>query len=536
MVQDVSGEETETERLEVCLHKSRFGEDILESASTFTIKEPYFTFTEDGEATLRIDHPSDLIACQDQSANGRSTSDNDVSSLAEDATAAEESGRRCKDEGNAALQKQNIPLAHAKYTQGLEAVGQKSGSPANSDLARDLFRNRAHVNLLLNQLDEAITDATASLIGGDDQRSKELDSKANFRAGTAAYNLGEFGRAKDFFEEQTKLTPDDKSASISLRRTKVRLREQETGTYNWVKIRTGLSQARPYVDAATFLNNIEIGGSPGRGRGLFMTRDITAGEIVMCEKAFCMSWGHDVETLTAMTCDIRDDQIRLSPVGLSRSITRMLLCNPSQIARVLWLYGDYQGDGKNVSRSEDGPIVDTFRVHDIMSRNAFGPGSQFGEDSLRNASTGLWIHAAFINHSCIPNTKKEYMGDLMVLRAIRPITKGEEIFHSYDETSDYDARQMSLMATWGFECSCALCAAEKMDDPAVRKKRRELASDADAFLQREDCSGAKGIVIARARHLLKRIDETYNDERYKGLPRMASQRIREWLAKASPRR
>jgi len=41
-------------------------------------------------------------------------------------------------------------------------------------------------------------------------------------------------------------------------------------------------------------------------------------------------------------------------------------------------------------------VVDVFRVHDIVSRNAFGPGSQFGEESVSKASTGLWIWAAYI--------------------------------------------------------------------------------------------------------------------------------------------
>ena len=67
MVQDETGDETE--RLEICLHKSRHGEDVLDSASHFVIKEPYFTLTEQGEATLRIDHPSDLIVCKDEVAN-----------------------------------------------------------------------------------------------------------------------------------------------------------------------------------------------------------------------------------------------------------------------------------------------------------------------------------------------------------------------------------------------------------------------------------------------------------------------------------
>ncbi|KAK3942908.1 hypothetical protein QBC46DRAFT_379061 [Diplogelasinospora grovesii] len=529
MVQDQEGGGDEIERLEVCLHKSRHGQDVLESASVIVIKEPYFTLTEEGEATLRIDHPSDLIIYRKDEI---STETND------DVAAVEKLAKSCKDKGNTALTKGDLPLAHAHYTNGLKIARQDAVSSTSPDLARDLSRNRAHVNLLLNQLDEAIADSKAALIGAGDERSQELDSKAYFRAGCAAYNLGQYDDAKHFFEERLKLAPGNKEATIYLRNIEKRLREQSTGKYDLTKLRTTLSRARPRVDAANFFTNTVVKDSAGKGRGLFAARDIPAGDIVMAEKAFCTVWGFDEDALTAMTYDVRDDRIRVSPVGLTRSIVQKLLSNPSQIGKVMDLFGDYQGDNSGKDVFDGCAVVDTFRVHDIMSRNAFGPGSQFGEEGgVQNASTGLWIHAAYINHSCIANAKKEYIGDLMVLRAITPIKAGEEIFHSYDESSDYEARQEALMTTWGFECNCALCEVEKEDSPAVRKKRRDLATEADEFVEREHWSGAKRITIVKAQRLAKAIEETYDAKRYKeGVPRLATRTIQEWLAKASPRK
>lgn len=469
MVLDEDGDETEC--LEVCLHKARHGEEILESASVFVIKEPYFTLTDQGEATIRIDHPSDIVICSDGSSNSSLVSAPEGTGQAEeDPVALEKIARTCKDKGNAALKQNDLPLAHAKYTEGLQIAKQAVVSHTYPDLARDIFRNRAHVNLLLNRLDEAKADAEASIIGSQDPRSKTLDSKAQFRAGCAAYNLGEYKEAKRFFEEQQKLTPDDTDATTNLRKIEMRLREQETGTYDWKGIRAGLSRARPRVDAASFTGNTEVKDSLGRGRGLFVTRDVPAGELVVCEKAFCVIWSHEHEALTAMTYDVRDDRIRVSPVGLTKAIVQKLLGNPSQSKRVMDLYGDYAGDGNDISRTEDGPVVDTFRVQDIVSRNAFGPGSQFGDEGARNASTGLWIWAAYVNHSCVPNLRKEYVGDTMVLRATRRIAAGEEVFISYDESRDYGVRRAALMTTWGFECDCKRCAEEKGSGLAVRKR------------------------------------------------------------------
>ncbi|XXH02260.1 hypothetical protein Hte_008629 [Hypoxylon texense] len=541
MVYGEDGEEGgEIERLEVCLHKIRHGKDILESASEFIIKEPYFTLTDQGEATLRVDHPSDLIVCQDETANNTLASLNGGKDDVNGVAAAEEFAKACKDQGNTALEKQNLPLAHAKYTEGLKVARQDTVSDSNPNLARDLSRNRAHVNLLLSQFDEAKADAKSSLTGREDQRSKDLDSKAYFRAGSAAYNLGEYQEAKGYFEEQQKLSPGNDTARAYLRNIEKRLQEQENGAFNFKKIRAGLSRSRPRVDAASYVGNTEIKDSPGRGRGLFATRDIPAGEIVMCEKAFCVVWGHEKEALTAMTYDVRDDRIRVSPVGLTKSLVQKLLCNPSQIGKVMDLYGDYQGDGKNdVSSIEDGPVVDTFRVHDIVSRNAFGPGNQLGDSgdgAGGGASTGLWVRAAYVNHSCVPNAEKEYVGDLLVLRATQPVAAGQELFHAYDQSGDYESRQRALLTTWGFTCGCALCAAEEGDEPAARKRRKALADEADAFVGREPWARAKRLAVVKAKRIARDIEGTYDAERYKGLPRLAARTIQEWLGLAGERR
>jgi tetratricopeptide (TPR) repeat protein len=514
MVQDEDG--SDAERLEILLHKTRYSEDVLESTKQFIIKEPYFTLTEQGEPTLRIDHPSDLVICHEEGTKDWA-----------DAAAAEKAATRFKTQGNNALKKQDLPLAHEKYTTGLAI--------AKPDLARDIFRNRAYVNLLLGRLDEVKTDARASLTGRDDQKSKELDSKAYYRAGSASYNQSRWQEAKRFFQEAQKLTPDDKDAKVQLKKIEARLREEEAGGYNLMKIRTGLSKARSRVDAGNFIKNTVVKDSPGKGRGLYATRDLAPGETVMCEKAFCVVWGHEEDTLTAMTYDIRDDRIRVAPVGLAKALVQKCLNQPSQTEDLMDLFGDYQGEGSDVYSNEDGPVVDIFRVHDIMSRNAFGPGSQFGEESARNASTGLWRHAAYINHSCLANTTKEFAGDMIIIRATEPIKAGEEIFHPYDASLDYETRQGFLERTWGFRCVCKLCDAEKEDGQEIRDKRMELMGEADAFIDKTPWAGAKRVVLRKAANILKSLDATYDEGRWEGLPRRHTEGIKAWLVKASPR-
>lgn len=534
MVQDQDGDEIE--RLEMCVHTSRDDEDVLESTKDFVIKEPFFTLTDQGEATIRIDHPSDLVAFEDESALTRATSNDGGKDQSDDAETAENLARAGKTKGNAALKRKDLPQARTDYTRALKYGRQDVVAKTHPDLSRDIARNRAYVNLRLDRFDEAILDSKTALVGEQDQRSKDLDGKAYYYAGCAAYSLGEYQEAKTYFEQLEKLTPGDEDAKAYLKRIRMRLREQEEGTYDMKRIRASVSRGRPRVDAATFTCKTKVKDSPVSGHGLFAAVDIPAGEVVGCEKAFCVVWTHEKDASTAMTHDIRDDKIRASPLGLTRSIVRKLANNPSQIKKVMEMYGDYQGSGTDVASTEEEPIVDVFRIQDIVSRNAFGPGNQFDAEEGDQTSAGLWIWAAIANHSCAANVIREHVGDLLLFRAARSIAAGEEIFGSYTELTGFDARQAALMDTWGFECKCALCSVEKGDDPAVRRKRKELAKEADVFVQREHWANAKRLTIVKAQRLLKALDATYDGEKYKGLPRIATRGIRDWLAKASPRR
>jgi hypothetical protein len=42
----------------------------------------------------------------------------------------------------------------------------------------------------------------------------------------------------------------------------------------------------PLIDCATHSSPVEIRKSPGRGNGLFTTKDVKSGELLLCEKAF----------------------------------------------------------------------------------------------------------------------------------------------------------------------------------------------------------------------------------------------------------
>lgn len=480
LVQDLEGNGDDLERLEICLHTHKHGKEMLEcSAGTvLVVREPYFTVSEQGVMAVRVDHPSDLeFLDSEEEALGHMSG---CSCQCEDADTAARKARHCKEKGNAALARRDPASACAHYTLGLsqhepdQHQTRAKCHPNNTHLdaiVRDLYRNRAHTHLLLNRLDAAKRDALSSLIesSATDIESRALNSKSYYRAGCAAYNLRDYGEAKAMFSRRLELTPEVGDATT--KKVEQRVLERDIGAYELPQMRAvaALPRSRE-MDAASFLGRTQVGGSQGRGRGLFAACDVPCGGLVLCEKAFCVAWGDAVASpATAITYDVRDSRIRLSPISLVRAVVEKLRGTPSYMDQVLDLYDGYrQDDGAHrpkVDTDDRIPVVDVFHVHDIVSRNAFGldpstriskkPGVDTGGAAI---STGLWTHAARINHSCLPNIEKEFIGDMMVIRAKRPIAAGDELLHSYvDETSSYRARQEALATTWGFECNCGRC-------------------------------------------------------------------------------
>ncbi|KAK4493981.1 hypothetical protein PRZ48_015167 [Zasmidium cellare] len=493
-------------------------EKVLEFSRKMVIKEPYFTLSDSAEPTLRVDHPSDLgIEPFDV---GR---DKGV-----------ECAEKYKTKGNIALRQGDLADAYSCYTQGLGIALKSVGNDGETHgLASDIHRNRSHVNLLLGRFDEALADALSSVTQKTSDKARALDAKAYFRAGCAAYRLEDWHKAKKYFSFQQQLAPDDRDAKVHQRKTEIRLREQAGAGYRFEKLKTSLSRSHPRVDAATYTGSTAIAKTTSHGQGLFATNDIAKGDIVLCEKAFCIVWAHEEAAWTTMTLDARDERIRAFPAGLAKALVQKLRNNSSQVEKVQALFSDHKGLDQLVM-SDGEPVIDTFQIHDIICRNAFSPGAQFGEEDVRRASAGLWIRASYMNHSCVPNTEREFIGDLMVVRASRDVKAGDEITHIYDDSNDLEKRAESLMRTWGFVCECPRCLAEREDGKVLRDQRRVLEDRANALIERESPVGASRLVVRKAENLAKAIEGTYDAKRYEGLPRPALMNLERWLVAARP--
>jgi hypothetical protein len=111
---------------------------------------------------------------------------------------------------------------------------------------------------------------------------------------------------------------------------------------------------------------------------------------------------------------------------------------------------------------------------------------------LSGSSTGLFVVAARLNHSCAANVHHVWHAADQRMRVIarRDIAAGEELCTHYtDALGTFDERQERLQRDYGFRCACAVCAlsgADRAASDARRMALRELESSVlRALLSRE---------------------------------------------------
>lgn len=81
--------------------------------------------------------------------------------------------------------------------------------------------------------------------------------------------------------------PHNSEASVFLGRAQSRTVEQKSGVYNFKELQANAKKLRPpHLDHATYIGPVEIRQTESKGRGLFVTKAVKAGELLLCEKAF----------------------------------------------------------------------------------------------------------------------------------------------------------------------------------------------------------------------------------------------------------
>lgn len=400
------------------------------------------------------------------------------------------------------------------YTEAIALAQDKSHVRA------DLLGKRAGINLILAKFDAAIEDALASVSGGSG------DWKAYFTAGRAAYGLRDYQASQDYHQQALKLNPSNSSIQRELERCSNRMDEAKLGDFDFKKTFELVNYRSVHVDHASFTTRTYVAESALHGRGLFAKEPIKAGEIIFCEKAYIMPNQYEPSRASA---------------ALYATLVSQLYDNPSQAKRVLDLDGgNYARSGLEGTVVDGVPVTDIFLIENIRRRNCFNAPLTTREEIVTRPTAngpsqtkGLWAHASYMNHSCVPNTAKSFIGDMLISRAVRDIAADEELCQNYTSVKAQCGRRQAGFQSWGFKCTCALCVGEAKSTAEAEERRTQLLSQIEKFAKKKPPKSMMAEATIRSmERMTKELEDMHEAEVYVGLPRLTLIYPTMWLLEA----
>lgn len=151
-----------------------------------------------------------------------------------------------------------------------------------------LKQNRSLALTRTGQYDAALAD-TGFPNFGDSPAVKSL-----YRAAEALYHLERFEVCCQVLGQLLTQRPKNPEATTFLARAKKRLAERDLGIIDLSSLQIQATMlSPPRIDHATYLGPIEIRESSTHGRGVFVTKAVKAGDLLLCKKAFSYAYMSD---------------------------------------------------------------------------------------------------------------------------------------------------------------------------------------------------------------------------------------------------
>eukprot|EP00759_Apiculatamorpha_spiralis_P007273 PhF_6_TR14267/c0_g1_i1/m.22946 len=313
-----------------------------------------------------------------------------------------------KKKGNQAFNAGQFDDAIAHYTTAINY-----GDSPQQDV---LFSNRAACYLSLKQFEKALEDANLCI------QWNPTNGKGHYRKYLALKELKRPLQAQD-------------ALRITARHVKGCDPELEV-------LR---SQNMPTVD---FRGPVEIRFSGTHGIGIYATRDIHAGEVLLRESP---------------TVYVPDRNYALRRPGppltyaerMTEAVSQMMALretNPTRFQQLMELYGGVtEGDDRMAA------------VYDFNAMRIMEVDFRVSEGNFKTG-TALYVGASRLNHSCVPNSVQWFLDDgekgVVEVRALEDITFDSEIFITYCPPYGPKEERCKKLK---FECKCERCVDEGVE-------------------------------------------------------------------------
>ncbi|XP_054825759.1 methyltransferase FGSG_00040 [Prosopis cineraria] len=328
--------------------------------------------------------------------------------------------------------------------------------------------NRAEARSRLKEFHSALEDCDSAL-EIDGTHLKTLVCK-----GKILLNLNTYSAALDFFRV-ARLDPQANGNSENLngcvekcKRLDFLSRTGSLDLSDWVS--NGFRGKSP--ELAEYIGSVEIMKSEISGRGLFATKNIDAGALVLVTKAVAMErsvlGGKDLSEEAQLVMwknfiDQVSDFVRKCH-RTSNLISKLSSGEDEDSLEVpdITLFKPGTGANKNKNKQpSENEKIDMGKLLAILDVNSLTEdavsANVLGKKNNDYYGVGLWLLPSFINHSCCPNSRRLHVGDYLIVHASKDIKAGEEITFAYLDPLSSLHKRKEMSVTWGIHCRCRRC-------------------------------------------------------------------------------
>jgi len=402
------------------------------------------------------------------------------------------------------------------YHLGLYYQGLKDAEKAISlDIEINKKSEKGNTNKINNPIKE-------SFFG---KPNTNINPKFIFRKIVNLIGLEEYDKAAKLLEENIntlatdsqhkKILDDFKLLLVNVNKSK----NQSIGKLDYIPFIKCYKEQKKLPDMATFIGNVEILPSKIHGRGLFASKDLKQGEIIIVSKALVFT--RDQSTGN------NDFFLKLE---LSQKLKEKLkkLSNSCNYTSNKLVYLDYNKNLKANSKKDINNIqIDIFKpnslerisnynfdenlilsdeiLNSIIEHNSYIDYasyiniSKIEDTFFTNIKTstnfvlgsGLWFVPSFFNNSCIENVSKFFIEDYMIVFTNKNISQGEELLMSYcEDMTPYEKRKEIFESRYIFVCNCTKCNFEKEN----LEKLANLKSSVDNLFKNTDFDKREEII------------------------------------------
>ena len=460
----------------------------------FRVFQPYYLFLD--KSIIKVTPQENLMLNSDWEEFGKTIS------------LDEKKADDLKNEGNTYFSKGDWECALECYSNAISIYNSNPIFYSNRSIT---YTNLELFDLGLKDAERAIeldTEAKIKLFNQNSSQTKKsffdkskssisVNPKFTYRKILNLIGLEEYDEASKLLESHIKILQEEKNTKFMdefkmLLVTVEKYKNHVKGKLDYIPFVKCYKEGKKLPELATFIGDIEIQASKVHGNGVFATRDIKYGELIIVSKAVLFTKDQSTSTndfflKLELSQQLKEKLNKLSSVSnlLNNKLVhfdyfntlkqkfdkdRYSTSNESQNNTNLINY--FKPNSLSHFSSSTNVTLSTEILNSIIEHNSFIDYSSipniskiedtFFTNSKKSTSfilgSGLWLIPSFFNNSCIENTTKFFISDYILIFANKDINKGEELFTSYcEDIMSYDKRKEVFESRYHFICNCDKC-------------------------------------------------------------------------------